>query len=297
MSAAGAAPGPAREAAVSGGGRAVLAAAVVLTVASSLTIQLAEGLAPRVAVGVLVTCALFAAGARVRRSARGVGDAVLALGALSVFGWFSALVTAMPAVAAWLADAPPAAAFLAVNATKLASVAALVAVIALCGWSRAGLSFVRGRLNAPTGIPFLTWGVAGPLVIVVVATLFLTGPEVLDRPRSLGETAPALLALLPLLVAGPLVNAVCEELLYRHALVSTMRPVTGAAVAVLTSSAVFGLGHLTGSPGGWTGVAFTFVYGLVSAIAMRQNRGAAWNLTMHFFADLAAVTALSLAVL
>lgn len=273
-----------------------VATAVTLTLASSLAIQLLDDLLVRVSIGAAVTTVLLIFGALLRRRPRfqQCADAIFALGALSVFGWMSAIITSNQAVEDWVTAAPPAAAFLAVNSMKLTSVAVLMIVIVTYGWSPRRLLLVRGRLNAPTGIPHVGWALAAPAVIVVVAVLFLTDPAVLDKATDAGELSRSLLAVLPLLLAGPLVNAVSEELLYRHALIGTMAPVVGARTALMISSTIFGLGHITGSPGGWTGVAYTLVYGLVTGLAMLQTQGAAWNTTMHFFADLAAVTAITI---
>lgn len=269
-----------------------VAIAVVLAVAASIAVQVLEDVTTRMTIGVVVTAALLAFGVLLRRrpGCEGPANAVLALGAVSVFGWASAIITANEAVAQWISTASLPAVFLLVNSTKLISVAVLLAIAVGYRWSPRRLLVTRGELNAPTGVPGLRWSVAGPLVIVVVSVLFLTDPAVLDGAHGADDLVGVLLGALPLLVAGPFVNAVSEELLYRHALIGTTRSVTGPCVALLLSSVIFGLGHVTGNPGGVTGVLFTFVFGLVTGLAMLQNRGTAWNTTIHFFADLAAIT-------
>jgi membrane protease YdiL (CAAX protease family) len=59
----------------------------------------------------------------------------------------------------------------------------------------------------------------------------------------------------------------------------------GGTPAVLLTSGLFGLAHVTGNPGGLTGVLYTTVFGLVCAHAMTRARGFAWNLPIHFFGD------------
>ena len=54
---------------------------------------------------------------------------------------------------------------------------------------------------------------------------------------------------------------------------------------MLLTSAVFGLAHVTGNPGGLPGVLYTTAFGLVCAHAMLRTRGFAWNLPIHFFGD------------
>ncbi|GAA4219603.1 CPBP family glutamic-type intramembrane protease [Actinocatenispora rupis] len=88
---------------------------------------------------------------------------------------------------------------------------------------------------------------------------------------------------------GALVNAAAEEFLYRHATAAALRGVTATVPAVLLGSVVFGLGHLTGNPGGVVGVGYTVVFGLVCAAAMVRVRGVAWNLPIHVAGDLGVV--------
>ena len=162
-------------------GRAAAALGVGLVLLSSITVQVVTAWPVRVAVGVAVTAALLVLARTVR--SRAVGDLLAALGALSVFGWFSAGVTAVPAVGSWLATAPVPLAFLAVTSTKLSSLVVLVVVARHRGWTASGLLVRRGRLNGSTGVPGLRWAVAGPLVVVAVLALFLTTPGVLaDLP-------------------------------------------------------------------------------------------------------------------
>ncbi|BBY26915.1 CPBP family intramembrane metalloprotease [Mycolicibacterium sediminis] len=248
---------------------AAVALAVVLAVLGSIAIQVLEDVTIRVAIGVAVTVALLGFGVLLRRRAgcEGPADTVLALGAVSVFGWASAIITANGSVAHWISTASLPAVFLVVNSTKLISVAVLLAIAVGYRWSPRRLLVTRGRLDAPTGVPGLRWSVAGPLVIVVVSVFFLTDPAVLDRASGASGLVGVLVGALPLLVVGP-------------------------GVALVVSAAVFGVGHVTGSPGGVTGVLFTFVFGLVTGLAMLQNRGTAWNTTIHFFADLAAITSI-----
>lgn len=90
---------------------------------------------------------------------------------------------------------------------------------------------------------------------------------------------------LPVIAAGALVNSAAEEFLFRHAAILASREVMGTTPAMLLTSLVFGLAHLTGNPGGLTGVLYTGLFGLVCAHAMLRVRGFAWNLPIHFFGD------------
>jgi membrane protease YdiL (CAAX protease family) len=229
------------------------------------------------------------------RAARPV---LLVWAGLSVFGWVSAAVTGWAPVAVALAGAPVPVAFLAVNSFKIVSVG-LVALA--CRRYRLGRRELRLRPGDPlatTGIPRVRWVVLGPVVMLVVAVLFATGMPagggglVRPAPGVLLGGLPAWLAYLPVILAGPLVNAAAEEWLYRHAALAALERVMPLGPAVALSSLLFGLGHLTGNPGGWPGVVYTTVFGLVCAWALVRVRGFCWNLPIHVVGDLGVVTVL-----
>jgi membrane protease YdiL (CAAX protease family) len=60
------------------------------------------------------------------------------------------------------------------------------------------------------------------------------------------------------------------------------------------TSAVFGLAHITGNPGGLTGVLYTGVFGYVCALAMVRTRGFCWNLPLHIAGDVGILFVLAL---
>ncbi len=59
-----------------------------------------------------------------------------------------------------------------------------------------------------------------------------------------------------MILLGTVLNAAAEEFLYRHTAIRALTDAMGVAGAVALTSVVFGLAHLTGNPGGWTGVLF-----------------------------------------
>jgi len=234
-----------------------------------------------IAAGVVTTAALLLLWhvAGVVRAWAPARAALLVFAAISVTGWASALVTAFPLVGHWLDAAPVAVAFLLVNGLKVISVVLVVLVARHRRWGAAGLDLRLGDPRAPAG-PLrwgLRWPVAGPVVIALTLVLFATGIPADD----LGRTVPWL----PVIALGALVNASAEEFLYRHAAIRALRETMGRTSAVLLTSGLFGLAHVTGNPGGLTGVLYTTVFGLVCAHAMTRTRGFAWNLPIHFFGD------------
>jgi membrane protease YdiL (CAAX protease family) len=267
---------------------------VGLGLASGLPAELAGLVSERLAVpvGVAASAVLLALGAVPWwRAARPV---LLGWAGLSVFGWLAAVVTGWAPVAAALDGAPVPVAFLVVNSFKVVSVALVALVCWRYGLGREALRLRRGDPLAATGVPKVRWVVLGPVVMLVVAVLFATGV-----PAGGGDLVapswgglPAWLALLPICLAGPLVNAAAEEFLYRHATLAALDRVVSVRAAVALSSVLFGLGHLTGNPGGWTGVLYTTAFGLVCAWALVRTRGFCWNLPIHVVGDLGVVTVL-----
>lgn len=262
---------------------AAVAWAAGILLAGGLPMETVSVLTSRPAVAVagfattVVLAALWrAAAGRTWEAARG---ALAVFAATSVFGWVSAVVTALPGVD--LDAVPVAVAFLLVNGLKVVSVVLVVLVARRYGWGPGDLLVRVGDPRAPAGPSVrghaLRWSVAGPVVIVVVLALFLTAVPA----DGLGRV----LVWLPVIALGALVNAAAEEFLYRHAAIRALRESMGATPAMLLTSCVFGLAHVTGNPGGVTGVLYTGVFGLVCAHAMLRTRGFAWNLPIHFFGD------------
>jgi membrane protease YdiL (CAAX protease family) len=222
------------------------------------------------------------------RAARPV---LLVWAGLSVFGWLSGLITGLAPVAYALHAAPVPVAFLVVNSFKLVSVGLVALACRHYNLGRDALRLRPGDPLASTGLWRLRWVVLGPVVMVAVAALFATGV-----PAGGGGLAalawvgiPAWLAYLPVILAGPLVNAAAEEFLYRHAALAALDRTMPVMPAVALSSVLFGLGHLTGNPGGWSGVAYTTIFGLVCAWALVRTRGFCWNLPIHIVGDLGVV--------
>ena len=269
---------------VAGAGGLVLASGVLTAPLASTPAAVTVGVA---ATAALVLLAVLAGAWQRLRPAR---EALLVFGALSVFGWASTAITAVPAVDHLLRTVPVPVAFLLANGLKLTSVLPLLVL----AWRRPGVRDAwllrTGDPRAASGIPYLRWPVLAPAVMVVVLALFLTAV-----PASAFGRLGAAVAWLPVMLLGALVNAVCEELLYRHAAIGATRTLLGTVPAVVLTSMIFGLGHLTGNPGGVVGVAYTCAYGAVCALAMLRTRGFCWNVPIHVAGDLAIVFTLFLA--
>jgi len=128
--------------------------------------------------------------------------------------------------------------------------------------------FRMGRMTPD--LPWLT------LATVVVSGAALLVWALLARPEPgvyLGtlRDESALLAIAGI-AAFSLVNAACEEVVFRGILQTELTTVVGTWPAVAVQAVVFGLLHITGFPSGLTGVALATVYGgLVGVLRVRSD--------------------------
>jgi CAAX protease family protein len=81
-------------------------------------------------------------------------------------------------------------------------------------------------------------------------------------------------------------GSTCEELLYRGFFIGRLAPTVGTAAAVLSSSALFGLGH---AYQGWIGVARTMLIGIAFGVAFALTHSLWWLLIAHTSANLSGV--------
>ncbi|WP_168200795.1 CPBP family intramembrane glutamic endopeptidase [Allokutzneria sp. NRRL B-24872] len=209
---------------------------------------------------------------------------LLLFAATSVFGWLTSLITSLPGVTGALTSLPIPVAFLAVNSVKLVSVGLAALLARRQRWSLEELHLRPGSPRAGG------WLIFGPLLCLLVPGLFLA-----ELPSGALAHLPSVLPWLPVMLAGCLINAAAEEFLYRGAALRAAREVMPLAPALALGSAVFGLSHLGGNPGGWLGVLTSAAFGLVCAFAMLSARGFVWNLAVHVCADLGIVASLTLA--
>ncbi|MGA8117449.1 MAG: type II CAAX endopeptidase family protein [Actinocatenispora sp.] len=269
-----------------------------LILASGILFQITAvvlSMRPALVVDVAASGALLALWAVTRASPRlrAASPVLLVWAALLVFGWVSGLVMSLPQLTGFR-HAPVPVLFLAVNGVKLVSVGLVAAIAYRYGWTRSDLNLRPGGLRAGTGLRLggheLRWTVAGPLVIVAVLALFAA-----YLPAGALARLPHLAPWVPVFLLGALVNASAEEFLYRHVPLRALRPAMRVGPAVLLTSVLFGLGHLTGNPGGVVGVVYTTLFGLTCAAAMLRTRGFGWNLPIHVAGDLGVVISAALA--
>lgn len=174
---------------------------------------------------------------------------------------------------------------------KLIVSTVLVIVLLLLGYDRRAMFLTAGRWAAPIrpvrllGFPRpdpwwrfgLQWSLYVPAALAVALYL-------LTRPP--GRAMADLLPMLPSIVLYAGLNAANEELTYRVPLLTTLEPVEGSTPALWQSSALFGIAHYFGIPGGLAGVALAVFMGWILGKAMVETRGLFWSWCIHFTSDL-----------
>ena len=93
------------------------------------------------------------------------------------------------------------------------------------------------------------------------------------------------LIFLPAISIAAAINAFGEEFEFRSMLLARLEPVFGGQSAILMSSALFGLLHYFGTPGGPLGVVLGGFLGWLLAKSMIDTRGFVWAFLIHFIAD------------
>ena len=148
---------------------------------------------------------------------------------------------------------------------------------------------LRRTLTAPrNGKVTLRSGIATVAIIALASTTLLlyqwvAHPDV----QSLRDALPVQ----PqngVLLAGAifaLINATCEELVFRGILFDALESEWGRSFAVGATAILFGLGHLHGYPPGWIGAGLAGIFGLMLGVLRVQTGGLSLPIIAHIAAD------------
>jgi membrane protease YdiL (CAAX protease family) len=94
------------------------------------------------------------------------------------------------------------------------------------------------------------------------------------------------LIFLPAILIAAAINAFGEEFEFRSMVLARLEPVFGGQSAIIMSSALFGLIHYFGTPGGPLGVVLAGFLGWLLAKSMIETRGFVWAFLIHFIGDI-----------
>jgi len=184
--------------------------------------------------------------------------------------------------------------------TTLALAAVVIAIVyAITG--RAGLSYLslKKRDGSIRPEPWIgikpkageTWRHLGLnfAVVITLVTAIVIYFQVVHGKNVSFDLFPGI----PLILTFALVNAFCEEILFRFSFVAVVsRSVYSPYLAQGLGAAVFGIVHYFGNPGGMVGVLMAAFIGWFLAKSMLETKGFFWALTIHFLQDVVIFSAL-----
>ncbi len=92
-------------------------------------------------------------------------------------------------------------------------------------------------------------------------------------------------ALFPLILVLALFNSLCEGIVYRSAVLSSLKNILPKNQLMLVAAAFFGIAHYYGAPGGMIGVVMSGLLGWYMCRSMYETGGFASSWIIHFMQD------------
>jgi len=128
------------------------------------------------------------------------------------------------------------------------------------------------------------WPVIGPLIALAftLGTIMYMSFSVSAQG---GAINASFFRLLPLVLLFSFTNAWTEEMVSRFVIVTGLHGRLSTTAICLISATVFGLAHLSGTPGGPFGVVASGVMGGLLAKSVIETRSMGWALLIHFLQD------------
>lgn len=176
---------------------------------------------------------------------------------------------------------------------KLVTVIPVVLVLYLLAGSWATAYLTRGDLGAKAEkIPWL--GIQGNQISwaklsIVSAFLIALGTVLLTVLTATGgaikQNPTRLLGQLPLILLLAAVNSACEGIVFRSAILASLRDTLPKGSILLIAAAFFGLAHYYGVPSGILGAAMSGVLGWYLCRSMYETGGFLSSWIIHFLQD------------
>jgi membrane protease YdiL (CAAX protease family) len=120
-------------------------------------------------------------------------------------------------------------------------------------------------------------------VLISLGTILLTVSTVTGSSTILN--VDNLVKYLPLVFVFAAINSLCEGIVFRSAILGSIKHVLPKNQAILISALIFGIAHYYGAPSGIIGVVMSTFLGWYMTISMYETKGFASSWIIHFMQD------------
>jgi len=131
----------------------------------------------------------------------------------------------------------------------------------------------------------ISWGKLAIISAVLISfgTILLTVFTV--KWGSVNFNVSNLIKYFPLAVLLAAFNSLCEGIIFRSAILGSLKNILPKNYAIFMSAIIFGIGHYYGAPSGIVGVIMSFILGLYMTRSMYETKGFASSWIIHFMQD------------
>ena len=95
-----------------------------------------------------------------------------------------------------------------------------------------------------------------------------------------------LIKYIPFVVIFALLNSLCEGIVYRSAILGSLKSVLPKNQLMIIAAMIFGIAHYYGAPSGIVGVIMSFLLGWYLCRSMYETKGFVSSWIIHFMQDI-----------
>jgi hypothetical protein len=140
----------------------------------------------------------------------------------------------------------------------------------------------------------ISWGRLSVISALLISLGTFVGTVVTVTGFSFVRNLESLLPLLPFILIFAMGNAMFEGIIYRNAVLSSLKGILEKNDIVMLGAIFFGIAHYYGAPGGIIGVLMSSALGWYLCRSMIETEGLFSSWLMHFFQDVVIFSALIL---
>jgi len=136
----------------------------------------------------------------------------------------------------------------------------------------------------------ISWGKLSLIsaILISLGTILLTILTVTGSSQSMN--IDKLLKYFPIIVIFALVNSFCEGIVFRNAILGSLKTLLTKNETIMISAMFFGIAHYYGAPSGVVGVVMSGVLGWYMCRSMYETRGFISSWIIHFMQDVVIFT-------